>query len=61
MKSKIVKGIKGAVATNWKTTLFGLLSGAAVGYAGYTSGNPELMLAGAGMILQGGVAKDSGQ
>lgn len=44
---------------NWRTTLSGLISGGAVGFAGYTTGNPELMIAGAGMIVAGFASKDS--
>lgn len=44
---------------NWKTTLFGLLTGAALGYAGYKTGNPELIVAGIGAAGFGTASKDS--
>ena len=56
--TKAKKAVKQSVLTSWKSTLFGLISGAAVGYAGYASGNPELIVAGAGMVLQGAASKD---
>lgn len=43
---------------NWKTTLSGIVTGAAVGYFGYKTGNYELVLAGLGMAGLGSVAKD---
>ena len=56
--AKAKKAVKQSIFTSWKSTLFGLISGAAIGYAGYSTGNPELMLAGAGVILQGAASKD---
>lgn len=44
---------------NWKTTLLGILTGAALGYAGYKTGNYELILAGASAAGLGTIAKDS--
>lgn len=43
---------------NWKTTLFGWLTGAALGYAGYKTGNPELIIAGFGAAGFGMSSKD---
>lgn len=48
-KKPVKKAVKQSFLTNWKTTLAGLITGAALGYAGYTTGNPELMIAGATM------------
>lgn len=44
---------------DWKTTISGLVTGAALGYAGYASGNPELILAGAAAATGGLLSKDS--
>ncbi len=44
---------------NWKTTLSGVITGAALGYAGYTSGDPELIIAGATAFTGGLLAKDA--
>lgn len=43
---------------NWKTTLSGVITGAALGYAGYTTGNPELIIAGATAAAGGILSKD---
>lgn len=43
---------------NWKTTISGLVTGGAIGYAGYTTGNPELVFAGVTAIIGGVVGKD---
>ena len=39
--------LKSLFVRNWKTTLTGIITGGALGYAGYATGNPELILAGA--------------
>lgn len=44
---------------NWKTTLSGVITGAALGYAGYATGNPELIIAGATAATGGLLAKDA--
>ena len=54
-----MKFLKQTFITNWKSTLFGLIGGAAMGYAGYSTGNPELILAGAGVAMQGISSKDA--
>lgn len=43
---------------NPKTTLSGLLMGVALGYLGYRTGNPELIIAGLGAAGFGVAAKD---
>lgn len=53
------KAVKHSFLTNWRTTLAGLITGAALGYAGYTTGNPELMIAGATAAAGGILGKDS--
>jgi len=45
--------------SNWKTTLSGVVTGAALGYAGYATGNPELILAGVTAAAGGIMAKDA--
>ena len=44
---------------NWKTTLGGAITGAALGYAGYSTGNPELMIAAFGAFSTGLLGKDA--
>lgn len=44
---------------NWKSTLAGLITGVALGYAGYKSGNYELIIAGLSAAGLGTAAKDS--
>ncbi len=44
---------------NLKTTLAGMVTGAALIYAGIKSGNNELILAGIAAIAQGLAAKDN--
>ena len=44
---------------NWKTTLGGAITGAALGYAGYSTGNPELMVAAFGAFATGVMGKDA--
>lgn len=43
---------------NWKTTVAGILTGAALAYTGYKTGNMELILAGLGAAGFGAAAKD---
>jgi hypothetical protein len=67
-------GIKGATAKksetakkslwqaffgDFRTTLASAITGAALGYAGYVTGNPELFVAGAGAFAGGLLSKDS--
>ena len=58
-KKPVKKAVKQSFLTNWRTTLAGLITGAALGYAGYSTGNPELMLAGATAAAGGIIGKDS--
>ncbi len=44
---------------NWRSSLAGLATGAALIYAGIKTGNHELVLAGIAAITQGLVSKDS--
>lgn len=44
---------------NWKTTIAGLVTGGALGYAGYSTGNYELMVAGFSAFTTGVLAKDA--
>jgi hypothetical protein len=44
---------------NWKTTLSGLLTGAALAFAGYKTGNNEMIMAGVLAVIQGFVSKDA--
>jgi len=53
------KAVKQSFLTNWRTTLAGLITGAALGYAGYSTGNPELIIAGATAAAGGIIGKDS--
>ena len=39
--------LKSLFVRNWKTTVTGIITGGALGYAGYATGNTELILAGA--------------
>lgn len=48
------KGMK-----NWKTTMFGVLQAAALGYAGVKTGNPEFFVGAAAALGQGLAAKDA--
>jgi len=50
---------KALLKHNWKTTIAGLLTGAALGYVGYTTGQPELMLAGATAAAGGILGSDA--
>lgn len=54
-----MKRVIKSAAKNWKTTLAGLITGGALGYVGYTTGKPELILAGASAIAGGLLGKDS--
>lgn len=51
--------IKTLLKHNWKTTLAGLITGGALGYVGYTTGNPELMIAGATAAAGGILGADA--
>jgi len=51
--------MKSLFVRNWKTTLSGLITGGALGYAGYATGNPELFLAGAAAVTGGVVGRDA--
>jgi hypothetical protein len=44
---------------NWKTTLFGALQAAALGYVGYKTGDSVMVLAAASALVGGIAAKDS--
>jgi len=44
---------------NWKTTIAGLITGGALGYAGYQTGNYELMIAGATAAAGGILGQDA--
>lgn len=41
------------------TTVTGLLTAGLLGYAGYSQGNPEMMLAAASLATMGVLAKDA--
>ena len=51
--------LKSLFVRNWKTTLTGILTGGALGYAGYATGNPELILAGATAAAGGIMGSDA--
>lgn len=51
--------LKTLFARNWKTTLTGIITGGALGYAGYATGNPELILAGATAAAGGIMGSDA--
>ena len=44
---------------NLRTTVTGLLTAGLLGYAGYSQGNPEMMLAAASLATMGILAKDA--
>lgn len=44
---------------NWKTTLSGAITGAALGFVAYSTGNPELYVAAAGAFTTGLFGKDA--
>lgn len=44
---------------NWRTTLSGVVTGAALGYAGYATGNPELIIAGGAAAVNGIMGTDA--
>lgn len=44
---------------DWKTSVTGLVTAGLLGYAGYTTGNPALMLAAAGIMTNGVLSKDA--
>ena len=55
-----IKGIFTSIfKRNWRTTIAGLITGGALGYAGYTTGNPELIIAGATAAAGGILGKDA--
>jgi len=47
--------LKKLLFRNWQTTLTGLITGAALGYVGYSTAQPELILAGVTAAV-GGIA-----
>lgn len=51
--------LKSLLKVNWKTTIAGLLTGGMMAYVGYSQGQPELMLAGAGAAAGGILGKDA--
>lgn len=51
--------LKSLFARNWKTTLTGIITGGALGYAGYSTGNPELIIAGATAAAGGIMGRDA--
>ena len=53
------KEMKKLLGKNWKTTLAGIITGGALGYVGYTTGKPELILAGASAVAGGLLGKDA--
>jgi len=59
VKGATRKRVKKAVVTNWMSTLAGMITGGALAYAGYKSGNMEMMIAGASAATAGLVAQDS--
>jgi hypothetical protein len=50
---------KKLIFRNWKTTITGLATGAALGYVGYTTAQPELIMAGATAAVGGIVSSDA--
>lgn len=52
---------KSLLKHNWKTTVAGLLTGGMMGYAGYKTGNYELMIAGATAAAGGILGSDAVQ
>jgi len=54
----IVDIAKKLIFRNWKTTITGLATGAALGYVGYTTAQPELIMAGATAAVGGIVGSD---
>jgi hypothetical protein len=51
--------LKRLLKHNWKTTIAGLITGGALGYVGYTTGQPELMIAGATAAAGGILGQDA--
>ena len=51
--------LKSLFVRNWKTTLTGIITGGALGYAGYATGNTELILAGATAAAGGIMGSDA--
>ena len=50
---------KQLLKVNWKTTLAGLITGGMMGYVGYTTGQPELLMAGAAAAAGGIMGQDA--
>lgn len=46
---------------NWKTTIAGLITGGMLGYVGYTTGQPEMMIAGATAAAGGIMGSDAAE
>ena len=44
---------------NWKTTFAGLITGGALGYVAYTTGNPEMYIAAASAAAGGILGSDA--
>ena len=44
---------------DWKTSVTSLVTAGLLGYAGYTTDNPTLMLAAAGLMVNGVLSKDA--
>jgi hypothetical protein len=51
--------LKKLLRHNWKTTISGAITGAALGYVAYSTGNPELFVAAAGAFGTGLMGKDA--
>lgn len=51
--------IKKLLKHNWKTTFAGLITGGALGYVAYTTGNPEMYIAAASAAAGGILGQDA--
>jgi outer membrane lipoprotein SlyB len=51
--------LKKLLKHDWKTTISGAITGAALGFVAYKTGNPEMYVAAAGAFATGLMGKDA--